>query len=109
MSRPRGIHVDGIAHVVNYDMPQAPEDFVHRVGRTARAGAEGTASTFSTRTEQNDIRNLEKTLKVSLVRCAVSAEIQPLIPSQEPWRERADQKKLRTRSFRPNPRRRRAA
>src|SRR5580698_5400402 len=105
----RGIHVNNIAHVVNYDLPQAPEDFIHRVGRTARAGAQGTASTFSTRSEQNDIRNLEKTLKVTLVRCAVSAEIQPLIPSQEPWRERADQKKLRTRSFRPNPRRRRAA
>ena len=34
----RGIHVDGIAHVVNYDLPQIPEDFLHRVGRTARAG-----------------------------------------------------------------------
>ena len=39
----RGIHVDGIAHVVNYDLPQAPEDFIHRVGRTGRAGARGTA------------------------------------------------------------------
>jgi ATP-dependent RNA helicase RhlE len=45
----RGIHVDGIAHVVNYDLPQVPEDFIHRVGRTGRAGARGTASTFSTR------------------------------------------------------------
>ena len=35
----RGIHVDGIAHVVNYDLPQVPEDFIHRVGRTGRAGA----------------------------------------------------------------------
>ena len=43
----RGIHVDGIAHVVNYDLPQVPEDFIHRVGRTARAGARGTASTFA--------------------------------------------------------------
>ena len=37
----RGIHVDAIAHVVNYDLPQVPEDFIHRVGRTARAGARG--------------------------------------------------------------------
>ncbi len=39
----RGIHVDGISHVVNYDLPQVPEDFIHRVGRTGRAGAGGTA------------------------------------------------------------------
>ena len=44
----RGIHVDGISHVVNYDLPQVPEDFIHRVGRTGRAGAHGTASTFGT-------------------------------------------------------------
>ena len=107
----RGIHVDGIAHVVNYDLPQAPEDFVHRVGRTARAGAQGTASTFTTRIEHGEIRNIEKTLKVSLIRCPVSEEIQPAsaaVPPPAPWRERAAQK-LRTRSFRPNNRRRRAA
>ena len=62
----RGIHVDGIAHVVNYDLPQVPEDFIHRVGRTARAGARGTASTFSTRAERNDIRQIEKALGVRL-------------------------------------------
>ena len=42
----RGIHVDNIAHVVNFDLPQQPEDFIHRVGRTGRAGAQGIASTF---------------------------------------------------------------
>ncbi|MEP6716315.1 MAG: DEAD/DEAH box helicase, partial [Terriglobia bacterium] len=40
----RGIHVDGIAHVVNFDLPQAADDFIHRVGRTGRAGAEGVAT-----------------------------------------------------------------
>src|SRR5665213_283903 len=62
----RGIHVDGIAHVVNYDLPQAPEDFIHRVGRTGRAGAEGIATTFATSHERNEIRNIERTLKVRL-------------------------------------------
>ncbi len=42
----RGIHVEGIAHVVNYDLPQAPEDFIHRVGRTGRAGAPGNRVDF---------------------------------------------------------------
>ncbi len=64
----RGIHVDGIAHVVNYDLPQAPEDFVHRVGRTGRAGARGVASTFSTRSERHEIRRIENELKIRMVR-----------------------------------------
>lgn len=43
----RGIHVDGVTHVVNYDLPQDPEDYVHRIGRTARAGASGKAISFA--------------------------------------------------------------
>jgi ATP-dependent RNA helicase RhlB len=43
----RGIHVDDVTHVVNYDLPQDPEDYVHRIGRTARAGAEGKAISFA--------------------------------------------------------------
>jgi ATP-dependent RNA helicase RhlE len=62
----RGIHVDGIAHVVNYDLPQVPEDFIHRVGRTGRAGARGTASTFTTRAERAEIRRIERALSVRL-------------------------------------------
>ncbi len=64
----RGIHVDNIAHVVNYDLPQAPEDFIHRVGRTGRAGAAGVASTFATSAERNSIRAIERTLKMTLMR-----------------------------------------
>jgi ATP-dependent RNA helicase RhlE len=64
----RGIHVNNIAHVVNYDLPQAPEDFIHRVGRTGRAGATGVASTFATSSERNSIRAIERTLKMSLTR-----------------------------------------
>ena len=71
----RGIHVDGIAHVVNYDLPQVPEDFIHRIGRTARAGARGTASTFATRAERGDIRQIEKTLGVRLIAREVSADL----------------------------------
>jgi ATP-dependent RNA helicase RhlE len=62
----RGIHVDGIAHVVNYDLPQVPEDFIHRVGRTGRAGARGIASTFSTRAERSEVRRIERALSLRL-------------------------------------------
>jgi ATP-dependent RNA helicase RhlE len=64
----RGIHVDNIAHVVNYDLPQAPEDFIHRVGRTGRAGAAGVASTFATSAERSSIRTIERMLKLTLTR-----------------------------------------
>jgi len=71
----RGIHVEGIAHVVNYDLPQVPEDFIHRVGRTGRAGASGTASTFATRTERQEVVRIERTIKTKLLRREVSNEI----------------------------------
>ena len=71
----RGIHVEGISHVVNYDLPQVPEDFIHRVGRTGRAGAGGTASTFATRAERADIAHIERILATRLVRRQVSADV----------------------------------
>jgi ATP-dependent RNA helicase RhlE len=60
----RGIDVQDIAHVVNYDMPNAPEDFVHRIGRTGRAGAKGVATTFVMPQERVDARRFEASLKV---------------------------------------------
>ena len=71
----RGIHVEGISHVVNYDLPQVPEDFIHRVGRTGRAGARGTASTFAMRSERADVANIERTLETRLERREVSSDV----------------------------------
>ena len=71
----RGIHVEGISHVVNYDLPQVPEDFIHRVGRTGRAGSRGTASTFATRSERSEVGRIERTLSIKLKRREVSASI----------------------------------
>ncbi|MBI3210415.1 MAG: DEAD/DEAH box helicase [Candidatus Solibacter usitatus] len=71
----RGIHVEGIAHVVNYDLPQVPEDFIHRVGRTGRAGHHGTASTFGTRSERGEIGKIEKLIKARLTRREVSPDV----------------------------------
>jgi ATP-dependent RNA helicase RhlE len=55
----RGIHVDDIAHVVNYDLPQEPEGFTHRVGRTGRAGSRGASWTFAAPLERSDMRTIE--------------------------------------------------
>jgi ATP-dependent RNA helicase RhlE len=68
----RGIHVEGIAHVVNFDLPMVPEDFIHRVGRTGRAGAGGTASTFATIAERGEIKRIERTLNIKLKRAVQS-------------------------------------
>jgi ATP-dependent RNA helicase RhlE len=56
----RGIDVDGITHVVNLDVPHEPEAYVHRIGRTARAGATGVALTFCSADERSDLRAIEK-------------------------------------------------
>ncbi len=58
----RGIHVNGIAHVINFDMPQAKEDFIHRVGRTGRVEETGTATTFVMPDERYDIQTIERSL-----------------------------------------------
>jgi ATP-dependent RNA helicase RhlE len=65
----RGIDVDGITHVVNYDLPEEPETYVHRIGRTARAGAEGDAVSFCSARERDWLRAIEK-----LIRKVVPAE-----------------------------------
>jgi ATP-dependent RNA helicase RhlE len=80
----RGIHVEGIAHVVNYDLPRVPEDFIHRVGRTGRAGARGTASTFCTVSERGEIRKIERALKIQLTRRPVSGAVTRELKSTAP-------------------------
>jgi ATP-dependent RNA helicase RhlE len=64
----RGIHVDDIAHVINYDLPAIPEDFIHRVGRTARAGGHGVASTLFELHQSMELRQLERTLGIKIER-----------------------------------------
>lgn len=69
----RGLHVDDVAHVINYDIPKMAEDFIHRVGRTGRAGSQGRASTLVTGAEVLELRNIERTLKLRIERKQVGA------------------------------------
>jgi ATP-dependent RNA helicase RhlE len=64
----RGIDVDGISHVINYDFPPQPEDYVHRIGRTGRAQAIGDAISFVTRDDEDNLRRLEKFLGRGIAR-----------------------------------------
>ena len=62
----RGIHVEEIVHVINYDLPDAADSFIHRVGRTGRLGKRGCASTLFTRNERTDLLQLERTLGIRM-------------------------------------------
>lgn len=59
----RGIDIDGVTHIVNFDLPNEPESYVHRIGRTARAGAEGSAISFCDPEERAFLRQIEKTIR----------------------------------------------
>ena len=62
----RGIDVDGVSHVINYDLPNVPESYVHRIGRTARAGATGVAISFCDREEAAFLRDIEKLIRMTI-------------------------------------------
>jgi ATP-dependent RNA helicase RhlE len=66
----RGIDIEDISHVINYDLPNEPENYVHRIGRTARAGAEGTAYSFCAADERSFLNSIEKLtrLKIEVVK-----------------------------------------
>ena len=56
----RGIDIDELPHVVNYELPNVPETYVHRIGRTGRAGYEGVAISFCDTEEKKDLKNIQK-------------------------------------------------
>jgi ATP-dependent RNA helicase RhlE len=58
----RGIDVDNVSHVINYELPNVPEDYVHRIGRTARAGSDGVAISFCDVSERSNLRSIERFL-----------------------------------------------
>ena len=62
----RGIDVDGVSHVFNYDLPNIPESYVHRIGRTARAGAEGVAISFVDHEEATYLRDIERLIRMTI-------------------------------------------
>ncbi len=62
----RGIDVDGVSHVVNFDLPNIPESYVHRIGRTARAGAEGVAISFCEHEERGYLRDIERLIRMQI-------------------------------------------
>jgi len=63
----RGIDIPGVSHVINYDLPEVPEQYVHRIGRTARAGAEGKAVAFCAPDERGLLRDIERLTRMKII------------------------------------------
>lgn len=91
----RGLHIPAVSHVFNYDLPQDPEDYVHRIGRTARLGAEGDAISFACDLYAMSLPEIERYIGMSIPRAAVSDELlAPLVAraanhgSKRRWRSR---------------------
>ncbi|QDV22756.1 DEAD/DEAH box helicase [Aureliella helgolandensis] len=81
----RGIDIDGVSHVVNYDMPVEPESYVHRIGRTGRAGADGIALSFCSSSEREELRAIEQLIGKRVPLAANQPE-----RTEEPVESRAD-------------------
>ena len=90
----RGIDVAGVSHVINYDVPQHPEDYVHRIGRTGRAQAVGDAFTLATPENNGDVRDIERFIGQEIPRLKLegfdykAASSFPKRPEQQPPRRR---------------------
>lgn len=72
----RGIDIDLLAQVINFDLPQVPEDYVHRIGRTGRAGASGVAISLVSADENKQLRAIERLIKSAITRDEVDSEFQ---------------------------------
>ncbi len=75
----RGIHVDGVALVINFDLPAEPEDYIHRIGRTGRQGASGIATSLLTPRDTSMVKELEKLLKIT-IHATARPRAQPIAP-----------------------------
>src|SRR5579864_2637664 len=86
----RGIHVQDIAHVINYDLPEVAENFIHRVGRTGRAGERGVASTLFVREQKTELFQLERALGIRIERVSMNGDsLEKSARARRPGIERA--------------------
>ena len=79
----RGLDVNGISHVINFDLPMAAEDYVHRIGRTGRAGASGVAISFVSRSDLPRLERIERFIAQSLAQTVIVG-LEPTRPLRGP-------------------------
>jgi superfamily II DNA/RNA helicase len=79
----RGIDVNGITHVINYDLPKVPEDYVHRIGRTGRAGAKGVAISFAAPEDRGPLRDIERYTRQPIPAHVIAGFEPKFVPTSE--------------------------
>ena len=89
----RGLDVKGVSHVINFDVPWQPDDYIHRIGRTGRAGAKGIAITLATRADAEAVAGIEKLTGLKIARSGKA--IEPQAPPDEAEPRKADRKRAR--------------
>jgi superfamily II DNA/RNA helicase len=100
----RGLDVKGVSHVFNFDVPWHPDDYVHRIGRTGRAGATGKAFTLATPDDAEAVANIEKLTSTKIPRVGSSAApARAEAPDEKPARSRAPRKAAEPRAEKPAP------
>ena len=81
----RGLDIDMLPHVVNFELPNVPEDYVHRIGRTGRAGSNGAAISLVDSEELDHLKNIERLIKTQIPRVAIDSFVPPThIPAEAP-------------------------
>jgi ATP-dependent RNA helicase RhlE len=95
--------VDDVTHVINYELPNVPESYVHRIGRTARAGADGIAISFCDASERPHLRSIERLIKrpISVVGAVPSESSSPRQNGKSQAGTRAPANRQRRRRYRP--------
>ena len=100
----RGLHIDGVSHVFNYDLPDDAEDYVHRIGRTARAGASGSAISFACEDAAFNLPAIEKYIEHAIPMKDVTEELLPdiKIPEKKHYHKRGRPQGNRSHGNRPS-------
>ena len=97
----RGIDVDDVTHVINFELPFEPESYVHRIGRTARAGASGTAYSFCDATERGQLRGIERLIRRDIEVAEGYEKVGPDIAAKKPQRGRGGRNSVFEKAPRP--------
>lgn len=83
----RGLDINGVSHVINFDLPVEAESYVHRIGRTARAGKEGDAISFCDETERDALARIQKLIKLRLITEEFVGVVEAKVPMSKPFRD----------------------
>jgi superfamily II DNA/RNA helicase len=94
----RGLDVKGVSHVINFDVPWQPDDYIHRIGRTGRAGAKGIAITLATREDGEAIAGIEKLTGIKLPRVDGEEAKAAPAPEEAPREEKKSRSRSRAKS-----------